>query len=132
MRSKSYLINITPKRWARPGVNYSKNHFFDTQKNEKLAYGLSIIRDHNDEPLFEGPLSLDVTFFMTIPKLKRKRGLTCYHATTPDLDNLCKLLLDSITQTSVVWTDDKQVSQILAIKRYDAKPRVEFTISELK
>lgn len=129
MRSKDYIINVKPIRWAR--VGYSKNHFFDTQKQDKLAYGLYILNGHGDSPPFAGPLSLDVTFYMQIPKLKSKRAKSIYHHFTPDADNLTKFLMDSITQVGTIWEDDKQVSILIAKKIYDPKPRVEFTIREL-
>lgn len=130
MRSKSYLIDIRPIPWQRPGHN--GNHFYDRQQAEKLAYGLSIARCHGDDPLFEGPLSLDVIFYMQIPKLLRNRQDTHYHWKKPDADNYIKLLLDSITQTSVVWEDDAQVACLSVKKIYDKQPRVEFTIAELE
>ena len=130
MRSKSYVINAKPIAWQRSGHN--GHHFYDRQKNEKIAYGLYILKHHGDEPIFEGPLSLDVIFYMPQPRLLRNRSKSGYHDKVPDIDNLLKHLMDSITQTKVVWNDDKQVAQIYEKKIYAKTPRIEFTISEIE
>lgn len=129
MRSKEYTINIKPITWARAGKN--KTHYYDTQVAEKLAYGLSIARIHNEDPLFEGPLCLDMIFYMKQPKLIRNRKESDWHWTTSDKDNLIKILKDSITQTGIVWHDDRQCSKGSWQAIYDKNPRVYFKITEL-
>jgi Holliday junction resolvase RusA-like endonuclease len=36
----------------------------------------------------------------------------------PDLDKLCRGLLDGIGQSEVIWGDDSQVVRLVAEKRY--------------
>lgn len=131
MRMKSYLIETTPMSWSRAGHN--GRYFYDKQRHEKTVYGLWINKCHGDEPMFTGPLELDVTFFMPIPLLNKNRYETIYHHIVPDLDNCCKFLMDAINNLDgKVWHDDKQVSVLKAKKIYDKVPRVEFTITELQ
>jgi Holliday junction resolvase RusA-like endonuclease len=128
MREKSYLIPIKPISWKRCGL--AGTTFYDTQVNDKIAFGLYLLKQHGSDPLFEKPLSLDVTFFMPKALKSKKRG--DYHSSTPDLDNLIKLLLDAIVATKSIMTDDRIVSIIVAKKIYDVNPRTEFIIKELE
>ena len=130
MRSKEYTINIRPIAWKRPGKNQS--HYYDTQTAEKLAYGLSISRIHGNEPKFEGPLCVEMVFYFPIPKLSRNRQATQYHWTVPDKDNIIKHIFDSISQTGIVWHDDRQVAKGSWEALYSKEPRVYLKISELE
>lgn len=129
MISKTYTIPLNPIPWKRSGLNGSM--FFDKQKNEKVAVGLYLIKDHGSMPKFEGPLKLSVTFFMKQNKSvkERTKGPYCYK--TPDLDNLVKFLCDSINDTDTIWQDDKQVADLQVQKIYDGNPRTVLIISEL-
>lgn len=129
MYSKEYIIDIRPIAWKRAGKN--KTHYYDTQSQEKLAYGLSIARTHGDSPKFKGPLAIDMVFYFPIPKLTRNRKETNYHWTVPDKDNCIKHVMDSITQTGIVWTDDRQIAQGSWLALYDKHPHVYIKISEL-
>lgn len=129
MRSKEYTINIRPVAWKRAG--HANGHYYDTQTHEKLAYGLSIARTHGSDPKFNGPLSLDMVFYMPYPKTKRKELHNHFHWTTPDKDNLIKHIKDAITQTGIVWHDDRQCAQGSWLAIYDKIPRVYFKITEL-
>ena len=126
MRSKQYTIPLKPIPWKRAGR--SGTRVYDTQVNDKIAYGLYMIKCHGSAPIFDGPIAIDITFYMLPPK-KTKVG---YHHTTPDLDNLVKLLLDAIVSTSSIITDDRIISVIKAEKRYDHCTRTEFTIRKLE
>jgi Holliday junction resolvase RusA-like endonuclease len=61
---------------------------------------------------------------------KNKPGSTNIHGVKPDIDNLQKFVLDSISN-GVLLTDDKIVYSIKATKLYDERPRTEFTITEI-
>lgn len=134
MRSKNYCININPIGWKRAGLSGKK--FFDTQQRDKIAFGLFLGQQHGNEPLFNRPIHLDITFFMPIPKSKlrlKKDNHGCpyfYHATVPDLDNLLKFILDACK--NVVLQDDRWVCSITASKKYDIQPRTEFKITEVE
>ena len=49
----------------------------------------------------------------------------------PDLDNICKSILDSL-QGGYAFVDDSQVVKLIAEKVYADKPFVEVTIDELQ
>ena len=54
-----------------------------------------------------------------------------YDIKRPDIDNLCKFVLDALTLTGVVCNDDSQIVKISAVKLNDNIPphngRVEIT-----
>lgn len=75
----------------------------------------------------EGPLSIEVAFFMPKPKKMPKGRL--HHTTKPDLDNLIKLLTDAANE--VIYEDDRQIIEVTAYKEYDDNPRIELKIQEV-
>ena len=65
----------------------------------------------------EGPVSLRVCFCIARPKSHSKaRRADHNHTQKPDLDNLCKALLDALN--GICWADDSQVCQIRASKAW--------------
>lgn len=128
-RVKEYVIPGNPIAWKRTGLNDKR--FYDRQMHEKLAIGIYFQQQHGNEKLFSDALELEMVFYM--PILAAYKGKTSYywHMTLPDLDNLQKFMLDTITQTGVVWKDDRQVSSIIAKKVHDCNPRTHIIVREL-
>ena len=90
-----------------------------------------VVQQHNNEPLLDGPLHLEVTFYMPIPKFKAKKIQSGqYHHIIPDLDNLTKWICDICNE--VVYKDDAIISSINAKKIYDKNARTEFFFTQLK
>lgn len=129
-RTKEYIIDLFPIPWKRAGQN--ERHFYDRQTHEKTAVGIHLVSQHGSDPVFCGPLHMDLTFYMPLPKSLCKRKKTVWHHTTPDLDNLEKFLLDTITKTGVIWRDDRLVSSMSVKKIYDKHPRTHIVIKELE
>lgn len=76
-----------------------------------------------------GPLRMTVTFEMRIPKSwpaqSRKEALEGFirPTKTPDIDNLFKLVADALQGDNMVYQDDNQIVEIMAVKRYSAEPK---------
>jgi Holliday junction resolvase RusA-like endonuclease len=107
---------------------------YDSQKKEKSKVQWELKSQH-DYPLpFEGPLQLDVTFFMYIPNgLSKKIGGGeggVPHYIRPDIDNLLKWILDC--SNKILYNDDAQVTTVIARKIYSKLPRTEFSITRLE
>ena len=60
----------------------------------------------------EDPVVIDITFLMPRPKRKPRP----FMAVRPDLDKLCRAVLDALT--GVAYADDAQVVELSARKRY--------------
>lgn len=132
LRSKSYHLDCKPIAWSRAGYSH-KVGFFDTQANTKLCLGIYMQQQHGDEQPFSRPLSLDVTFYMPMPKNARRKNPPIYHPFCPDLDNLLKYLLDTLTSAQII-TDDKLICSIIAKKMYTEpdQSRTFFTLTEIE
>jgi len=126
----TYIIPGEPIPLAR--ARFGKNKVWDSQKQQKFAFGIHLNKQHGNQPLFHGPLHMDVTFFMPMPKkVSKTKPLTNKpHIFTPDLDNLIKLVADAAT--GILYADDCTICQISARKVYDTNTRTEFTLIELK
>jgi len=127
-RSKSYIIDLPPVAWQRPGQN--GNVRYDAQKNPKLLFGLHINKEHNNERPFTTPISIDIVFSQKYPKSKSKKLNLIWWDTTPDIDNLEKFLYDTLQECGVI-ANDKLIVQVSQKKIYSDRARVEFTITEL-
>jgi len=128
VRSKTYVIGVKPIAWQRAARNGSR--YYDAQAKDKLAFGLHLINQHDDEPLFDKAIHLDMTFYMNIPKAKQDKLKSIYHVGPVDLDNLCKFLLDAIKGVLII--DDRIICSITMKKVYDWLPRTELTITEVE
>ena len=60
----------------------------------------------------ESACAVEIIFFFTKPKSAKREQ----HTIRPDLDNLCKSVLDSANQ--ILWNDDSQIINLHAEKKY--------------
>jgi len=127
-RSITYTIERAPQPWTR--ARMCGRRFYDGQTSEKYAYGLLMQQQHGHNPPFEGPLALEVTFYLPTTRNSVQKKLT-HHSNTPDLDNLLKFLLDAASTAEII-SDDRIISHITARKFYGAKAMTVFTFSEVE
>lgn len=106
-------------------------HVYDSQKLLKAESGLELRMQHGYSKLIDGPISLDVTFFMPIPttysKKKKASLMGQHHFKKPDLSNMIKYLEDVCI--GIIFRDDSTIVTITAKKIYSDIPRTEFTIT---
>lgn len=129
-----YVIPGNPISLKRPRFSSATKRMYNPQRNEMLILSIGLQSQHDDEPLFEGPLHMDVTFFMPIPSKTSKKAkqdiILKPDATRPDLDNLIKFVAD--ISNGVLYKDDALIASISAKKVYDINPRTEFSIQSIK
>jgi len=102
----------------------------DSNRNAKswaqlVAAGASDALRAQAGSLVSGAVRVSLAFHLPRPKKFAKRGVPVAHLTAPDLDKLARSVLDALT--AVVWQDDSQVVELVALKRYadvDAAPCV--------
>lgn len=75
--------------------------------------------------LLDGPLHLQLRFYLPKPKSAPKRRRT-WPDRKPDLDKLIRAVADGLT--GVLYTDDARIVSIMALKDFDATPRVEVAV----
>lgn len=70
-------------------------------------------------------------FWFSMPqswsKKKKKEMINHFHFSKPDVDNLIKFYLDCATD--IIWSDDRLVSEIVAVKRYGLKSGVTMIVT---
>lgn len=125
-----YTIESTPVPLKRPRFGLGK--VYDSQKKTKFGVQVQLRKQHDYSLPFEGPLKIEVTFFMQLPQRQaRKKHQECYlpHFIRPDIDNLIKFLLDCAN--GILFKDDAQVASITAQKVYSTVPRTELSITRI-
>lgn len=122
-----FRIPGRPTPLARP--RFGNNRVFDPQKDRKLITGISLRKDFENRPLFEGPIFLFMDFYFQIPcnwsKARKAAHMNKPYLPKPDTDNCIKYVLDSAL--GIWYDDDNIVCGILGRKLY-GEPRTEIVI----
>lgn len=87
----------------------------DTADAWKAAVRAAVLERASGATLFAGPVGLRLQF--VLPRPKRLKGTFVPHASKPDVDNLCKAVMDALSDCDV-WGDDAQVAELHASKQY--------------
>lgn len=112
-------------RFTKTGIAYTPKATKEAEKAFKLAAN----RYAPPQP-FEGPVVVDIVFsFEYIKSLPKKHRELSYHIKKPDLDNLVKLVLDSMN--GIFFKDDSQVFRISAAKWNHSVSKTEIQIQEI-
>ena len=121
-----YILHGNPVPLARPRMN--GRIVYDSQRKLKGEAIRELESQLGDEPKVTGPVTLQVTFFLKIPKKSSKTNKLCnrLHIYRPDLSNLIKFLEDVCNK--LLYDDDCIIARIDATKRYDHEPRTEFEL----
>lgn len=92
------------------------------QQTIQNCAALELLRpQHFEFFIQEGAIACELTFFLPRPKsllVKSKAFRTIPHTKKPDLDKLARAAKDALSR--VVWSDDAQVTDLIAKKRYCA------------
>lgn len=135
-----FELDIVPQPWRRARVarvGRGVRHFQDSAtRGYEQAVGLAAKVAMGGREPFSGAVAGWLTFSMPIPASWSHRkaqdaslGLTL-PSVAPDLDNLCKAILDGLN--GVVFEDDKQVVKLCLTKRYADKGRVAVSFEEIR
>ena len=130
--SKVYVLDGNPVAWQRANPDYNNRRMWDNQRALKFLYARTMEDQRGKDPMYEGPLLLEVNFFFHMPQNKKKifeslRG--SHHHIKPDLSNLIKLIEDAAK--GILYHDDALIASINANKYYADRPRTEFSIVQL-
>ena len=86
------------------------------------------------DPLFTGPVAIEITAFRATPKSTSGRkaremiGGFIIPTTKPDMSNYLKLVEDALN--GIIWRDDSQIVDSLVRKRYGLTPGYEIIVRE--
>jgi len=132
--SFTFTVEGVPVAKERPR-KAKDGHFYTPQKTKDHEELIQQFWMANGKKFIEGAIGLLVVFYMPIPKSlskkQRERVLSgeVPHTSKPDLDNLGKLIKDSMNECA--YKDDSYVVAETFIKVYDLHARTEITISSM-
>lgn len=115
------------KARARMRVGFKKR-FYDCQHQAKIEAKMLLESQFRGYEPFEGPCSLSLQFYMPIKK-SHWVNEESFHFYRPDVDNLCKWIMD--IANGILYKDDCCISVIDARKLYSWSPKTVITIREL-
>lgn len=130
---RAFTIEGEPKGKGRPRFSVVNGRVHTRTPDGTVIYENMVklsYRDACKEPMYEKdvPLVVQITAFYDIPKStsKKKRQEMLFEklrpTKKPDIDNLCKVVLDSLNQ--IAYHDDAQIVKATVSKFYSDYPRV--------
>ena len=128
------VLYTPPKTKGRPrltrrGKAYNPESTRIAQRNQALFFKGCAFKSGKKFPLSKNiPLEVHLTFYH---KGKRPMGPKI---TVPDIDNLCKLTLDAMTDAGI-WQTDAQITKLITEDLWagpEGRSRIEFVIKEHK
>lgn len=126
---KEYTINLTPIAYKRPGL--AGKTFYDRKAHERIQYDLSLKQQHGEDPVFEKPVQVKITFYMPRELLIAKRKRVPWAIGYPYMFDLERYIVETINNTGCIWKTDRIVASMNLQKIYDDNPRTHIVISEL-
>jgi Holliday junction resolvase RusA-like endonuclease len=129
------VVEGTIKGKARPRV-FGK-HAITPEDTVTYENWVKICYQQQDRKYNDGPVKAVINVYHKIPKSFTKKRLKViregldFPQKKPDVDNIAKIVLDSLN--GIAYKDDSQVIELAIIKRWtEEQERVEFELQELK
>ena len=126
-------LDVTPYPKQRPRARRN-GHIYtpsETRKYEEEVARLAKIQMAGKRPL-ENTVSVVVAAWLPIPKsftkAEKQAAIAGKLAPKGDVDNYAKSVLDALN--GIVWVDDKQITQLTALKRYSSTPALTVTVRD--
>jgi Holliday junction resolvase RusA-like endonuclease len=138
---REFIIYGEPKGKGRPRFStvngYVKTRTPEDTVNYENLVKLMYQKDCN-EPMYEKnePLVMEIDAYYSIPKSTSKKKLEqmtqgkIRPTKKPDIDNLCKIIMDSLNK--IAYYDDSQIVQATVNKYYSKTPRVHVRMRTLE
>ena len=125
------------KSKQRPRFNTRTGRAFTPKDTVSYENWIKINYQQQSNEYLEGFLKATVIIYFEIPKSYSKKRIQSiregkeYPSTKKDIDNICKIVLDSLN--GIAYKDDSQVVELVAYKRYtEGNERIEFEITEIR
>lgn len=122
-----FEINQPPRPQKQTQFTFRKGKAgaFDPSKHERTLLQWQI-RPYAPKQPFEGPIQLDLTFYLPIPKssgIKTKQMISgiILPVKRPDIDNLSYLVVNAMK--GIIYEDDSQIVDLNLHKRYGENPK---------
>lgn len=126
-------LDVTPFPKQRPRAR-KNGHIYtpsETRAYESEVARLAKLQMTGKQP-FAKPISVVVAAWLPIPKsftkAEKQAAIAGKLAPKGDVDNYAKSVLDALN--GICWIDDKQITQLTALKRYSSAPALTVTVRE--
>ena len=129
MKQIKFIVEGSPKALKRYKFVIKTGHTYDPSKADKRDF-LQLAKNSAPKSPLYGPISVQIKFLIKRPKAHFRTGkyskllkdnAPIWHITKADLDNMLKMVLDSLN--GVFYKDDSQVCEAHILKIYSRKPR---------
>jgi crossover junction endodeoxyribonuclease RusA len=136
-----FYVEGDPRAQPRARV-YNKIAVSAPRKNPIWSWREAITiaaKEHRPENPIDGPIHLVIEFKMRRPRSHYRTGKYSqllkpnapdWHINIPDLDNLEKAVMDTLTQLSF-WHDDRQVAAKTTYKKWATIPHMYVALEQL-
>lgn len=131
MSNHRYVIQGTPQ-FIRRYENRNR-HVFDAYKDARMYFMVALENIHDQLPLLQGPLHLDISFYFKIPEIHptcQKQLENKFFTNRPKTTKLIEFVEE--VALGILFDKEFNIVSVNAQKKYDYSPRTEFTIVELK
>jgi Holliday junction resolvase RusA-like endonuclease len=127
VKTLTYTISGPPTPWAAP--RQCGKIYYNPKHKEKMRAVAEIV-EQLIRPI-TGPIRVDMTFHMPIPRSKAKKVKEGdWHTCKPDATNIRKLYED-VLEIAGVYKNDSQVCEGYSKKIYSLTPRTEIKVTPL-
>ena len=126
-------IKGQPVGKGRPRLSRYGTYTPEKTKNYENYVKLCFINKYKDYTPTEKPLKTKITAFFEVPtsysKKKKKELIGQPHTSRPDIDNIVKIILDSLNK--LAYKDDNQIAKLEVEKLYGEQAKVVLEIEEV-
>lgn len=127
-------IKGKPLGKGRPRLGRYSTYTPEKTKNYEEYVKLCYMNKYNiKQTPTEKPLKAKITAFFEVPtsysKKKKKELIGQPHTTRPDIDNIVKIILDSLN--GLAYKDDNQIAKLEVEKVYGEEAKVVLEITEI-
>jgi len=132
------FLDVSPTQKDRPRLG-KRGRVFNTLKTRNAEADIRLlIQDEISKQqihITDKPVIVKIRFNYELPsRLSKKDKLLAdldmlYKVSRPDIDNLCKLVMDSMNQ--LIYFDDGQVVKLVCEKRYGKREGIELKVMEI-
>lgn len=109
-----FTVNGTPRPQPRP--RFVKGHVVSTADPGTRLWRAKVVAVCAELPKLPDKTPLSVEMVFRMPSAKTER-INLPHLSTPDVDNLAKLILDAMQDANML-PNDSAVSRLLVLKRW--------------
>lgn len=122
-RTKKYVVKGNPVAFM------GRRKFNDGVIEDRTLWELLLQQQHGDEPIFNGPIKMSISFFFRKVAAGSKVTKGDLHSTFPNMDNLCHFIFEILQD--IVIKDARIVCSLKSTKEYAKNPYTEIVIEEV-